>query len=367
MIQMVDLGRQYLTLKKEIDDAVDDVLTHSHFILGPKVAELEKKIAAYHGVGHAIGVGNGTDALLLALRACGIGRGDEVITSPFTFIATAEVIAGLGATPVFADIDPDTFNIDPALIEKKITPRTRAILPVHLFGHPADMDPILAIAKARGLMVIEDCAQSFGAEYKGKKAGSFGRCGCFSFFPSKNLACCGDGGMIITDDEETANTVRMLRNHGSAVKYYHSMLGYNSRLDEIQASILLVKFNHIDRMNEGRRRAADLYRTHLAGAGGVLLPGEAPWAKHVYHQFTIRAKHRDTVMNALKKNDIASAVYYPLPLDRQEVFAAGGRKDGGCAVSDRCAALVLSLPMFPELTEKEVIRVCDVIRGVPLE
>ena len=263
MIPMVDLRRQYLQLKEEIDAAVLDVLDKTQFILGPNVSDLEAEVARYHGVPHAIGVANGTDALLLALRALGIGAGDEVITTPFTFIATAEVAGLLGAVPVFVDIDPKTFNIDPALIEKAVTKRTKAIIPVHLFGQPCDMDPILAVARKHGLKVIEDCAQAFGARYKGKMVGTLGDAACFSFFPSKNLACYGDGGMVITGDAKTDATLRMLRNHGSNVRYYHSLLGYNSRLDELQAAIVRVKLKRIDAFNEGRRRAADLYRKHI--------------------------------------------------------------------------------------------------------
>jgi dTDP-4-amino-4,6-dideoxygalactose transaminase len=245
MIPMVDLKRQYQNLKADIDAAIKNVLENGHFILGPNVAELEKEIAAYHGVPHAVGVASGTDALLLSLRACGIGAGDEVITTPFTFIATADVISLLHATPVFVDIVTDTFNIDPGKIEEKITKKTKAIIPVHLFGHPADMDPICALAAKYNIRVIEDCAQAFGATYKGKKVGARGECGCFSFFPSKNLAGYGDGGMIITGNEEMAKNLRLLRNHGSAVKYHHSALGYNSRLDEIQAAIIRVKIKNI--------------------------------------------------------------------------------------------------------------------------
>ena len=241
MIPMVDLQRQYKTLKADIDTAIQGVLDSAQFILGPNVGELEKEIAEYHGIPHAVGVASGTDALLLSLRACGIGEEDEVITTPFTFIATAEVISLLSAVPIFVDIRPETFNIDPDKIEEKITGKTKAIIPVHLFGHPADMDPIVRIARKYNIKIIEDCAQAFGAAYNGKKVGTIGDCGCFSFFPSKNLAGYGDGGIIITRNEDLAKLIRLLRNHGSAVKYHHSTLGYNSRLDEIQAAIVRVK------------------------------------------------------------------------------------------------------------------------------
>ena len=361
MIPMVDLRRQYEGIKGEIDAAIREVLDKTQFILGPNVAELEREIADYHGVPHAIGVASGTDALLLALRACDIQPGDEVITTPFTFIATAEVIAILQAKPVFADINDRTYNIDPAGIEKKITPRTRAIIPVHLFGHPADMDAIMDISRRHNLRVIEDCAQAFGALYRSRRVGSIGDFGCFSFFPSKNLACYGDGGMVITRDQDMAQKIRFLRNHGSRVKYHHDLLGYNSRLDEIQAAILRVKMRRIEEWNEGRRRAAGLYRAVIRRED-VTIPSEAPDCRHVYHQFTIRSASRDRIMTNLSSQGIASAVYYPVPLHLQKVFT-GMRGTDDLKVSEVSAAEVLSLPMFPEITEEEVRRVSDVING----
>ena len=360
MIPMVDLQRQYQQLKPGIDAAVQEVLNQAQFILGPNVAALEKEIAAYHGSAFAIGVASGTDALLLALRACGIGPGDEVITTPFTFIATAEVVALLGAIPVFVDIEPDTFNIDPVKIEQKITARTRAIIPVHLFGHPAAMTAIMGLAEKYKLKIIEDCAQAFGAEHHGRKVGAFGDCGCFSFFPSKNLAGYGDGGMIVTNDEELAKKIRILRNHGSTVRYYHSLVGYNSRLDEIQAAIIRVKFKHIDSFNASRRANAEIYRT-LLHAGGMALPTERLGCRHVYHQFTIRSARRDRIMAALQENGIASAVYYPVPLHRQEAFAGGDAARERLACAEACAGEVLSLPMFPELSQDEIRIICDVV------
>ncbi len=364
MLPMVDLQRQYQALKPEIDAAIEEVLKNTQFILGPNVSGLEEEVARYHGVPCAVGVASGTDALLLALRACGIAEGDEVITTPFTFIATAEVIALLKAVPVFADITPDSFNIDPEKIESKITRRTKAIIPVHLFGHPADMDPIMAVAEKHGLRVIEDCAQAFGAQYKGKKVGTFGDLGCFSFFPSKNLACYGDGGMVISRGEEEARQVRLLRNHGSSRKYHHQALGHNSRLDEIQAAIVRVKLRRIDDFNSARRRNADLYRSTIR-RGDVVLPGEKPQCKHVYHQFTLRSKKRDQILTALTKNEISSAVYYPVPLHLQEVFSGLGLKSGDMPNSETCAGDVFSLPMFPELTEEEIRRISDVINHAP--
>jgi dTDP-4-amino-4,6-dideoxygalactose transaminase len=363
MIPMVDLQRQYQQLKPDIDAAVQDVLNQSQFILGPNVAALETEIAAYSGSAFAIGVASGTDALLLALRACGIGPGDEVITTPFTFIATAEVIALLGAVPVFVDIEPDTFNIDPEKIEQKITAKTRAIIPVHLFGHPAAMTAILGLAEKYKIKIIEDCAQAFGAEHHGKKVGAFGDCGCFSFFPSKNLAGYGDGGMIVTNDEDVAKKIRMLRNHGSTVRYYHSLIGYNSRLDEIQAAIIRVKFKHIDSFNTSRHANAEIYRT-LLHLSGMTLPTERLGCRHVYHQFTIRSVRRDRIMAALQENGIASAVYYPVPLHRQEAFAGGDAARERLACAEACAGEVLSLPMFPELSQDEIRIICDVVNRV---
>jgi len=363
MIPMVDLQRQYQRLKPEMDEAIQEVLNQCQFILGPQVSALENEIASYHGVSFAAGVASGTDALLLALRACGIGPGDEVITTPFTFIATAEVIALLQAAPVFVDIVPDTFNMDPRKIEAKITKKTRAIIPVHLFGHPAEMDPILELARKYHLKVIEDCAQAFGAVYRGKKVGTLGDCGCFSFFPSKNLAGCGDGGMVITQNQEMGQSIKMLRNHGSKVKYYHSVLGYNSRLDEIQAAIIRVKFKHIDDFNAARRRHADLYRT-LITRHDILLPLERSGCHHVYHQFTLRSKYRDQIMASLHNQGIASAIYYPVPLHRQEVFAGYGSAGEILPHAETCTAEVLSLPMFPELKQEEIQLISDVINHV---
>ncbi len=364
MIPMVDLQRQYKTLKADIDTAIQSVLDSAQFILGPNVAELEKEIAAYHGVPHAIGVASGTDALLLSLRACGIGAGDEVITTPFTFIATAEVISLLSATPVFVDIRPETFNIDPDKIEEKITEKTKAVIPVHLFGHPADMDPIVKIARKYNIKVIEDCAQAFGATYNRKKVGTIGDCGCFSFFPSKNLAGYGDGGIIITGNEDLAKLIRLLRNHGSVVKYHHSILGYNSRLDEIQAAIVRVKMKKIEEFNNRRRINADLYRTFIK-RDDITFPVEMPDCKHIYHQFTIRSKNRDSIMDTLKSNNISSAIYYPVPLHKQEVFVLQNISGNYLTNSEICAGEVLSLPMFPELEKEEIQYISNVINHAP--
>jgi dTDP-4-amino-4,6-dideoxygalactose transaminase len=363
MIPMVDLKRQYHNLKQEIDAAIADVLEETRFILGPNVGALEGEVAAYHNLPHAVGVGNGTDALLLALRACDIKAGDEVITTPFTFIATAEVIALLKAKPVFVDIHPDTYNLDCNQIADKITEKTKAIIPVHLFGHPADMNPIMEIAAKKNLKVIEDCAQAFGATYQGKKVGSIGDVGCFSFFPSKNLAGYGDGGMVITKNEEIAAKVRMLCNHGSSKRYYHREVGYNSRLDEIQAAIIRTKLKKIDQFNAARRRNAASYCEAIKNKN-VTLPAAQAGCEHVYHQFTIRAKNRDVLADALQKKDIASAVYYPVPLHQQEVFLKLYDISVKLPVSEKSAAEVLSLPMFPELSPEEIGLVADVINNV---
>jgi dTDP-4-amino-4,6-dideoxygalactose transaminase len=360
MIPMVDLKRQYHALKNEIDSAVSEVLEQTQFILGPNVGQLEKEVAAYHQLAHAIGVGNGTDALLLALRACEIEEGAEVITTPFTFIATAEVIAILKAVPVFVDICPDTFNIDPSLVENKITSKTKAIIPVHLFGHPADMDPIMEIARKYNLKVIEDCAQAFGAKYRGQAVGTIGDVGCFSFFPSKNLGGYGDGGMVITRSDEIARQVKILRNHGSSMRYHHSQVGYNSRLDEIQAAILRVKLKHLDEFNKARRHNAAAYCQAITSRN-IILPSAAESFEHVYHQFTICAQNRDVLARTLAEQGVASAVYYPVPLHQQEVFLGMYNLSLKLPQSEMCAAGVLSLPMFPELDREEIQLIAQII------
>jgi dTDP-4-amino-4,6-dideoxygalactose transaminase len=358
---MVDLKIQYDAMKDEIDTAVLSVIQNTAFILGPQGKALEQSIAAYHGVKFAVGVASGTDALHLALRAADIGPGDEVITTPFTFIATAEAISYVGAVPVFVDIRPDTFNMDMSQIASKITKRTKAILPVHLYGQAADMDPLMEIAKKHHLKVIEDCAQSFGAEYRGKKTGSFGDIGCFSFFPSKNLGCYGDGGMVTTNDQNLAERLHSLRNHGSKVRYYHDEIGYNSRLDEIQAAILNVKFRRIDDYNESRRKNAALYNKHL-NAPGIQTPIESGDSKHVYHQYTIRLKDRDAVKKRLDENKMSSMIYYPVPLHLQAAYKELGIGPGSLPVSEQAAREVLSLPMYPELTGDQIKTVAEAVK-----
>ncbi len=358
MIPMVDLKTQYHNLKGEIDRAVLDALESSQFILGPNVAAFEQEAADYLGANHAVAVASGTDALHLALLAAGVGPGDEVITSTFTFIATAEAVRYLGATPVFVDIDSRTFNIDPALIEQAITPRTKAVIPVHLFGQPAHLKVITEICDRHGLFLIEDCAQSFGAPADGRKTGTYGAAGCYSFFPSKNLGCYGDGGLVVCKTDDMADRLRMLRNHGSRQRYHHDVIGFNSRLDEIQAAILRVKLRRIDEFNEGRRRVASLYnellwdmvQTPLIDGNGL----------HVYHQYTVMTNHRELIMAKLAEAGIASAIYYPIPLHRQAVFA-DDYADAILPVAEHTASRCLSLPIYPEMPEESIRLVADTI------
>jgi dTDP-4-amino-4,6-dideoxygalactose transaminase len=348
-------------MKDEIDRAVLSVIENTAFILGPQGKALEQSIAAYHGVKFAVGVASGTDALHLALRAADIGPGDEVVTTPFTFIATAEAISYQGAVPVFVDIRQDTFNIDVTQIESRITKRTKAILPVHLYGQSADMTAIMAIARKHKLKVIEDCAQSFGADHRGTKTGAFGDLGCFSFFPSKNLGCYGDGGMVITNDAKLAERLQSLRNHGSKVRYYHDEVGYNSRLDEIQAAVLNVKFKRIDSYNAGRIKSAALYKKYLS-VPGVQTPVESGDGRHVYHQYTIKVKDRDAVKKRLDDAKMSSMIYYPVPLHLQAAYQGLGLKQGSLPASEQASHDVLSLPMYPELTEEQIMTVSDAVK-----
>jgi dTDP-4-amino-4,6-dideoxygalactose transaminase len=359
MIPMVDLKTQYAQLKEEIDAGLREVFDSCAFVLGPNVQAFEREAAAYLGVKHAIGCASGTDALHLALRAAGVQAGDEVITSPFTFIATAEAIAYVGAKPVFVDIDPHTFNITAAAIEAAITPQTRAVLPVHLFGQPCDMASILAVCAKYGLKLVEDCAQSFGAAIAGQQTGSFGLAGGYSFFPSKNLGCYGDGGLVATDDDEAAESMRQLRNHGSKVRYYHDVIGYNSRLDEVQAMILRIKLKRIDDYNRERRRVAQRYNELLAGLP-LQTPAEDGVGVHVYHQYTVLCEQREAVMQALQAEQIACAIYYPVPLHQQNVFKAD-YAGVNLPVTESVAARCLSLPIYPELDEEKIQRIVAVV------
>ncbi len=360
-IPMVDLKGQYQILKHEIDAAVLETLAASQYILGPNVQAFEQEAADYLGVKHAIGCASGTDALHLALAAAGIGEGDEVITTAFTFIATAEAIRYVGATPVFVDIDAKTFNIDLDQVEAAITPRTRALLPVHLFGQPVDMPALQALCEKHALLLIEDCAQSFGAHIDEQMTGSFGDFGAFSFFPSKNLGCFGDGGLVTTNDENCAQELRVLRNHGSRQRYHHNVIGYNSRLDEIQAAILRIKLRHIDDYNRERRRVAHRYSSALADTG-IQTAHEDNIGLHVYHQYTLLHPSRDRIMQALQEEGIASAVYYPIPLHRQEVFRESCA-DVTLPVTEATVQQCFSLPIYPELDNASVDRITDVIKG----
>jgi dTDP-4-amino-4,6-dideoxygalactose transaminase len=357
---MVDLKTQYHALKQEIDTAVLDALESTQFILGPNVTNLEKETAAYLGSPHAIGVASGTDALHLAVLAAGIKPGDEVITTPFTFIATAEAICYAGATPVFVDVDPQSFNIVPELIEQTITARTKAVIPVHLFGQPADLAAIADICERHKLALIEDCAQSFGAAFSGKMTGAIGAFGCFSFFPSKNLGGYGDGGLVTAATAEGAETLKMLRNHGSKVRYHHDVIGFNSRLDDLQAAILRVKLRHIDRFNHERRRVAHRYSEGLKDV--VTVPFEDGKGVHVYHQYTLLSDRRDQIMAALTEQQIACAIYYPIPLHQQKVFAE--QCQGlSLPVTESIAARCLSLPIYPEMSNEQVDQVIAAVRG----
>lgn len=365
MLPMVDLKAQYQILKPEIDEALAQALTGGQFILGPNVKAFEEEVATYLGVTHAVGVASGTDALHLALVAAGIGAGDEVITTPFTFIATAEAIRYVGARPVFVDIDEKTFNIDVEQVKAAITPATRAILPVHLFGQAANMTTLETIAAKYDLLIIEDCAQSFGAEIAGRKTGALGFAGCFSFFPSKNLGCYGDGGLIATSSDQVATHLRVLRDHGSWERYHHSELGFNSRLDELQAVILRIKFKYIDEYNAARKHVAQRYSAALAELPNCIPPYEEVGRTHVYHQYTLLSPHRDKVMKALAAQKIASAIYYPIPLHRQMVFQQ--EYEGiSLPVSERIATQCFSLPIFPEMSNQQVDRVLEVIRSTLL-
>lgn len=362
-VPLLDLKPQYAALKDEIRVALDRVIDSQHFILGPEVEGLEREIAAYSSCAFGVGVSSGTDALLIALMAIDIRPGDEVITTPFTFFATAGSVARLGATPVFVDIEPRTFNLDPAAVEHAITPKTRAVIPVHLFGQMADMDPLMEIAFRRDLVVIEDAAQAIGAEYRGRRAGSIGQLGTFSFFPSKNLGGFGDGGLVTTSDPALADRLRVLRNHGASPKYYHGMLGGNFRLDALQAAVLRVKLSHLDGWTQGRQRNAATYRRLFAAAGlaasagqgnpalqfPVTLPHEADSRRHIYNQFMIRAASRDELVAHLRSRGIGYEIYYPVSLHQQECFAYLGYESGMFPESERAAGEVLALPIYPEL------------------
>jgi dTDP-4-amino-4,6-dideoxygalactose transaminase len=365
MLPLFDLNTQYRSIREEIREAVDQVLDHAHYILGPEVAAFEKNFAAFCGVKHAIGVNSGTSALHLAILAAGIGAGDEVITVPFTFIATAAAISYAGATPVFVDVDAITLTMDVSQIEAAITPRTKALLPVHLYGHPADMDPILEIARKHNLVVIEDCAQAHGATYKGRTVGSLGDYGCFSFYPSKNLGAYGEGGMVVTNSDRGNETVRLLRDWGMKTKGYHSMKAFNYRMEGIQGAILDVKLRHLPRWTELRRGHASFYNQALAGLD-VRLPHEHAYAKHVYHLYVVRVDDRETWRKELQEQGVDTAVYYPVPLHLQEAYSELNLKPGSFPVAEQAARTVVAIPMFPELTREQTEFAAAAIRKTRL-
>ncbi|OHB59871.1 MAG: transcriptional regulator [Planctomycetes bacterium RBG_13_44_8b] len=349
-VPLLDLKAQYAKIKKDVLAEIGEVLDGQICIGGPKVKELEEKVAAISSCKFAVGVSSGTDAILNSLMSLGIGNGDEVITTPFTFFATAGCIARVGAKPVFVDIDLKTYNINPSLIEKAVTKKTKAIIPVHLFGQMADMDPITAIAEKHNLYVIEDAAQSISSTYKGKKAGSIGTCGCFSFFPSKNLGGIGDGGMIVTNDEKLYHMLFIMRNHGSEPKYYHKFVGGNFRLDPIQAAALLVKLRFLDEWSQGRRDNAEYYNKKFSGTS-VGIPFVNADCVTIYNQYVIRVAGRDKVMEYLKRQNIGCEIYYPVPMHLQECFSYLGYKKGDFPEAEKAADEVLALPVYPELTD----------------
>jgi dTDP-4-amino-4,6-dideoxygalactose transaminase len=353
-IPMVDPAAEYRLLKDEIDTAVARVLASGRYILGPEGEALEQEIAAYVAAPHAVGCNSGTDALHLPLVAIGVRPGDEVVVPAFTFFATAEAVSYTGATPVFADVDPASFNLSIESLRNKVTPKTRAVIVVHLFGQCAALDEIAAFCRSRKLVLIEDCAQALGAEYQGRRAGGWGDFGCFSFYPTKNLAAVGDAGMITASKNEHADALRMLRHHGSRQTYLHERVGWNSRLDELQAAVLRVKLKRLDEFNAARRRVAQRYRERLKG---VQAPAEDPRGKHVYHQFTIRSERRDAIREALLNDGIAASIFYPMPLHRQPAYAALNN-NVSLPVSESAARTVLSLPINPLLEDACVDRIC---------
>ncbi len=359
-IPMVDPAAEYRALKAEIDAAVGRVLASGRYVLGPEGEALERELGAYVGVPHAVGCNSGTDALHLALVAAGIAPGDEVVLPAFTFFATAEAVSYTGATPVFADIDARTFNLSADALTRRLTPKTRAVIVVHLFGQCAALDEIGALCKKKNLVLIEDCAQALGAEYQGRRAGSWGDFGCFSFYPTKNLAAAGDAGLITTRNSDYDKVLRMLRHHGSRQAYLHERVGWNSRLDELQAALLRVKLKRLDEFNAARRRVAQRYLSKLKGTS-LQLPVEDARGKHVYHQFTIRSERRDALREALAQDGIASSIFYPMPLHRQPAYEAFHR-DLALPASEAAARSVLSLPINPLLDEASVDRICARMR-----
>lgn len=361
-VPFLDLKAQLLPIRNEVNAAISEVIDNTAFAGGPFVERFEKEFAAFCGARFAVGVGNGTDAIWLALLALGVGEADEVITVPSTFVATAEAISFAGADPVFVDIDPDTCNMDPAKLEEAITPRTKAIIPVHLFGQPADMDPILAIAKKHGLPVLEDSCQAHGALYKNRKAGTMGIAGCFSFYPGKNLGAFGEAGAVVTDDEELAKKIKVLRDHGQPQKYHHDVIGWNGRMDGIQGAVLSVKLKHLAKWNEARRSHAKMYDALLKDVGAVRIPVEKDYARHVYHIYALRDPKRNALMSFLGEKGVATGIHYPVPLHMTKAYEYMNQKQGSFPVAELAASEFVSLPMFPELTDEQIAYVCDCIK-----
>lgn len=362
-VPFLNLKAQYESIRAEVAGPIQDVLDSCAYAGGPFVKQFDDAFAEYCGTDHAIGVNSGTTALWAALIGFGIGEGDEVITVPNTFIATAEAISFAGAKPVFVDVDEETYTLDPSKLEAAITSRTKAVIPVHLYGQIADMDPILEIARAHGLKVIEDAAQAHGAEYKGRRAGSIGDAGCFSFYPGKNLGAYGEGGAVTTNDPELANTIRVFRDHGQSEKYHHRMIGWNARMDGIQGAVLNVKLRHIDGWNEARARHAAAYNKGLAGVEGIVLPTKAGYSKHIYHIYPIRTQDRESFMTAMAKQGIGCAIHYPVPVHLQEAYAGLNLPAGSFPVAEKCCSEVVSLPMFPELSGEQIQAVVTAVES----
>jgi dTDP-4-amino-4,6-dideoxygalactose transaminase len=360
-VPFADLRALHVPLTAELRTVFERVVENNSFILGPEVKRFEELFAAYIGTAECIAVNSGTAALHLVLLALGIGPGDEVITVANTFIATAEAITAVGATPVFVDVDPCSYNMDPTLVEQAITPRTRAILPVHLFGQSAEMDALHSVAQRHNLLVIEDACQAHGAEYRGRKAGSMGVAGCFSFYPGKNLGALGEGGAVVTNDREVARKVRMLRDHGSAVKYQHEYAGFNFRMEGLQGGFLAAKLPHLESANEKRRSAAALYNKLLAGSS-VITPEEKPGVKHVYHLYVIQTERRDALKQKLNENAVETGFHYPIPLHLQKAYAGLDYRRGDLPVTEQLADRILSLPMYPDIRPEQVEFVCQIIQ-----
>lgn len=363
-VPFLDLKAQYNAIRGEMNSAIQEVLESTAFAGGPFVAKFEEQFAAFCGSKFAVGVGNGTDALWLVMLAQGIGPGDEVITVPNTFIATAEAISLCGAKPVFVDVEPRTYTMDPDGLKRAITPRTKAVIPVHLFGQTADMDPILAIAREHGMLVIEDACQAHGAQYKGRMAGAMGIAGCFSFYPGKNLGAYGEAGAVVTDDAVLAERLKVLREHGQPRKYIHSVIGWNARMDGIQGAILSVKLKYLAAANEARRSHARQYGELLGNTPEIVLPSAASYAKHVYHIYAIRTKQRDEVIKMMASMDVACGIHYPVPLHLQDAYAFLQISKGTLPIAEKCAQEFVSLPMFPELTSDQIQYVCEKLKMV---